>query len=124
MVRVVRYGVRSSWSLIVFVKVLVHSLIGPILASFSSFFGSCYAHAHEHIVNIIKLYIEGKNKHVELIRFRKNSYFIDMENFEVRIYIYNSILTWQHAILKSGARTPRTVTKFAVKIAIAHTQTI
>ena len=87
MVRVVRYGVRSSWSLIVFVKVLVHSLIGPILASFSSFFGSCYAHAHEHIVNIIKLYIEGKNKHVELIRFRKNSYFIDMENFEVRIRI-------------------------------------
>ena len=40
------------------------------------------------------------------------------------IYIYNSILTWQHAILKSGARTPRTVTKFAVKIAIALTQTI
>ena len=40
------------------------------------------------------------------------------------IYIYNSILIWELAILKSGARMPRTVTKFAVKTAIDLTQTI
>ena len=40
------------------------------------------------------------------------------------IYIYNSILIWGLTILKSGARTPRTVTKFAVKTAIDLTQTI
>ena len=40
------------------------------------------------------------------------------------IYIYNSILIWELTILKSGARTPRTVTKFAVKTAIDLTQTI
>ena len=40
------------------------------------------------------------------------------------IYIYNSILIWGLTILKSGARTPRTVTKFAVKTAIDMTQTI
>ena len=40
------------------------------------------------------------------------------------IYIYNSILIWELPILKRGARTPRTVTKFAVKTAIDLTQTI
>ena len=40
------------------------------------------------------------------------------------IYIYNSILIWELTILKSGARTPRTVTKFAVKTGIDLTQTI
>ena len=40
------------------------------------------------------------------------------------IYIYNSILIWGLTILKSGARTPRTVTKFAVKTAIDLTQKI
>ena len=35
----------------------------------------------------------------------------------VSILIYNSVLKCQHAILKSGASTPRTVTKFAVKTA-------
>ena len=39
------------------------------------------------------------------------------------IYIYNSILIWELTILKSGARTPRTVTKIAVKTAIDLTQT-
>ena len=42
----------------------------------------------------------------------------------VSILIYNSILKWQHSILKSGASTPRTVTKFAVKTAIDLTSTI
>ena len=40
------------------------------------------------------------------------------------IYIYNSVLKCQHTILKSGARTPRTVTKFAVKTDIDLTSTI
>ena len=44
--------------------------------------------------------------------------------FTQGIYIYNSILIWELTILKSGARTPRTVTKFAVKAAIDLTQTI
>ena len=45
-------------------------------------------------------------------------------NVLYHIYIYNSILIWVLTILKSGARTPRTVTKFAVKTAIDLTQTI
>ena len=45
-------------------------------------------------------------------------------NRHASIYIYNSILIWGLTILKSGARTPRTVTKFAVKTAIDMTQTI
>ena len=40
------------------------------------------------------------------------------------IYIYNSVLKRQHAILKNGARTPCTVTKFAVKTAIDLTKVI
>ena len=40
------------------------------------------------------------------------------------ILIYNSVLKCQHTILKSGASTPRTVTKFAVKTAIDLTSTI
>ena len=40
------------------------------------------------------------------------------------ILIYNSVLKWQHANLKNGARTPRTVTKFAVKTAIYLTKVI
>ena len=40
------------------------------------------------------------------------------------ILIYNSVLKWQHANLKNGARTPRTVTKFAVKTAIDLTKVI
>ena len=40
------------------------------------------------------------------------------------ILIYNSVLKCQHDILKSGASTPRTVTKFAVKTAIDLTSTI
>ena len=40
------------------------------------------------------------------------------------ILIYNSVLKRQHAILKNGARTPRTVTKFAVKTAIDLTKVI
>ena len=40
------------------------------------------------------------------------------------ILIYNSVLKWQHANLKNAARTPRTVTKFAVKTAIDLTKVI
>ena len=36
----------------------------------------------------------------------------------------NSILIWRLTILKRGARTPRTVTKFAVKTAIDLTQKV
>ena len=32
--------------------------------------------AHEHIVNVMKVHIEGENIQVELIRFRKNFNFI------------------------------------------------
>ena len=48
--------------------------------------GSCYACAHKRIVNIMKVYIERNNIQVELIRFRKNSEFIAIANFEVGIY--------------------------------------
>ena len=51
--------------------------------------GSCYAHAHKRIDNIMKVYIERNNKHVELIRFRKNTDFIDIENFEMGIRFRN-----------------------------------
>ena len=40
------------------------------------------------------------------------------------ILIYNSVLKCQHTILKSGASTPRTVTKFAVKTATDLASTI
>ena len=53
-------------------------------------------------------------------------YFITFlgEHSNVNSYNYNSVLKCQHAILKSGASTPRTVTKFAVKTAIDLTSTI
>ena len=47
-----------------------------------------------------------------------------LEQGQYTSYIYNSILIWALTILKSGARTPRTITKFAVKTAIDLTQTI
>ena len=47
--------------------------------------GSCYT-AHKLIVNIVKVYIERNNIQVELIRFCKNSDFVDVWNFEVGIY--------------------------------------
>ena len=39
--------------------------------------GSCYT-AHTCIVNIMKVYIKRNNIQVELIRFRKNSDFVDV----------------------------------------------
>ena len=52
------------------------------------------------------------------------SRFTTVQTGEVKILIYNSVLKRQHAILKNGARTPRTVTKFAVKTAIDLTKVI
>ena len=62
-----------------------------ILASFSSLWAAliCTAVircAYQRIVNIMTLYIERNNMQGELIRFRKNSEFIDVGNFEVGIY--------------------------------------
>ena len=48
----------------------------------------------------------------------------DLEMDSLTSFIYNSVLKCQHTILKSGASTPRTVTKFAVKTAIDLTSTI
>ena len=46
--------------------------VTEILASFSSLWAAeDYTHAHKRIVNIMKMYIERNNKHVELIRFRE-----------------------------------------------------
>ena len=50
--------------------------------------GSCYT-AHQRIVNIMKVYIKRNNIQVELMRFRKNSDFIDVWNFEVGIYFHD-----------------------------------
>ena len=55
---------------------------------------------------------------------KKDELNIMVDDIKPHIYIYNSILIWGLTILKSGARTPRTVTKFAVKTAIDMTQTI
>ncbi len=52
-------------------------------------FGQLLRCARKRIVNIMKVYIERNNIHVELIRFRKNSDFIDVGNFEVGIYFHN-----------------------------------
>ena len=49
---------------------------------------------------------------------------VQLPNAEAKLLIYNSVLKWQHANLKNGARTPRTVTKFAVKTAIDLTKVI
>ena len=42
-------------------------------------FGQVLRCAHKRIVNIMKVYIEKNNVQVELIRFRKNSDFIDFK---------------------------------------------
>ena len=44
---------------------------------------------HKRIVTITKVYIARNDIHVELIRFRKNSDFIDIGNFEVGIRPYS-----------------------------------
>ena len=44
---------------------------------------------HKRIVTITKVYIARNNIHVELIRFSKNSDFIDIGNFEVGIRPYS-----------------------------------
>ena len=49
-------------------------------------FGQLLRRAHKCIVNIMKVYIEMNNIQVELTRFRKNSDFIAVGNFEVGIY--------------------------------------
>ena len=53
-------------------------------ASFT-YFGKVLRCPHKRIVAITKVYIARNNIHVELIRFRKNSDFIDIGNFEVGI---------------------------------------
>ena len=51
-------------------------------ASFT-YFGELLRCPHECIITNTKVYIARNNIHVELIRFRKNSDFIDIGNFEV-----------------------------------------
>ena len=51
-------------------------------ASFT-YFGEVLRCPHKRIVTITKVYIARNNIHVELIRFRKNSNFIVIGNFEV-----------------------------------------
>ena len=43
----------------------------------------------------MKVYIERKNVHVELIRFRKNIDFINIENFEVVMFA-TAVFYWAH----------------------------
>ena len=57
-------------------------------ASFT-YFGEVLRCPHKCIVTITKVYIARNNIHVELIRFRKNSDFIDIGNFEVGIRPYS-----------------------------------
>ena len=59
MVRVVRVA-AFGWVFVCITEILIQFALG-----------SCYAHAHKRIVNIMKMYIERNNKHVKLIRFRK-----------------------------------------------------
>ena len=54
-------------------------------ASFT-YFGDMLRCPHKRIVTITKVYIARNNIQVELIRFRKNSDFIDIGNFEVETY--------------------------------------
>ena len=51
-------------------------------ASFT-YFGEVLRCQYTRIVTITKVYIARNNIHVELIRLRKNSDFIDIGNFEV-----------------------------------------
>ena len=48
-------------------------------------FGQLLCNAHKRILNIMKVYIEMKNIQMELIRFGKNSDFVDVKNLEVGI---------------------------------------
>ena len=59
-----------------------------IRSSLHSFrFGQLLCCAHERILNIMKVYIAMKNIYlqIELIRFGKNSDFVDVKNFKVGI---------------------------------------
>ena len=61
-------------------------------ASFT-YFGEVLRCPHKRIVTITKVYIARNNIHVELIRFRKNSDFIDIGNFEVGISFATAVFT-------------------------------
>ena len=56
-------------------------------------FGQLLRLAHKRIVNIMKVYIERKNMHVEVTRFRKNSAFIHVYFCEAR---NSTRLAWLH----------------------------
>ena len=62
--------VRGGW-LVFIVSYSLHLLI----------LGSCYT-AHEHIVNIMKVYIQMNNMQVELIRFGKKVTLLTFETFK------------------------------------------
>ena len=49
-------------------------------------FGQLLRCAHQRIDNILKVYIERNTMQMELIRYLKNSDFIDIGNFEVGMY--------------------------------------
>ena len=70
-----------------------------------------------------------QNDTTQLEKVQRNAVRFILSDYERKssvtdILIYNSVLKRQHAILKNGARTPRTVTKFAVKTAIDLTKVI
>ena len=54
-----------------------------------TYFGEVLRCPHKRIVTTTKVYIARNNIHVELIRFRKHSDFIDIGNFEVGIRPYS-----------------------------------
>ena len=91
-----------------------------LLPSLHSFrFGQLLRCAHKRIVNIMKVYIERNNVQVDLIRFRKNSDFIYIGNFEMGIIISRlpCLRNWVHrypgrvaTVLCWGHRTFRDMT--------------
>ena len=58
-------------------------------------FGQLLRCAHKRIVNIMKVYIERNNMQDELIRFRKNNYFIHVYFCEARNFQTDAMFT-QH----------------------------
>ena len=76
--------------------VIVFVCITEILASFSSLWGSCYTHARTRSVNIMKVYIERHNQHVEFIRFRKNSEFMETLKWEYILSRLPFLRNWAH----------------------------
>ena len=79
-----RYGTLFDCSAVrvfVFIRSSLHSVR----------FGHLLRCAHKRIVNIMKVCIERKNMQVQLIPFRKNIDFFDVENLEAGNFIQRRV---------------------------------